>query len=543
MFLLLKANLSFLIEREHEFLRLLDFDSERESAIPPSLAGTCEWIFTAPTWKRWYNSIVQPTKVLWIQGRAGSGKSVLARHILGSLRDQVSRSREPSPPGRVKHAIGYFLDARSPKQSDTVSVVKSFLFQLLSADPALFRHIHGNNISFKDKAAPEHLIDILRSILQDVSSHETIIVVDAFDEAIESSKLGLLKLLNNLSGIHGVKLLCTSRSDAVPLHADYLIELDHNGSDDIRCFVSHQINQLKVSTTFKTEIIDRICSSAQGSFLWTRLVLERIQASPTIHDLRQAIKVPSGLFHLFAAALDRVSKDYKTHVHQALYFVMLAKTPLTIQCLIDLLAAAAVSSKTPAPGLADIEEVALLDQDRFQLELRPFVRFTHDRVMLSHPTLQDRLCQEDMIEKFVTHSRNQGRDFLYTSQTTLEVVQSVMAEASLKYVLAVLQSARRDAAKIATQTAATGWSYTSIYWIEHVRDAGNWLTICTWESFQALLAQESLMQSWIEVFTQRASPYHLIPNPDTLLPSLLCAFDIYKALHESFGISLRSLQT
>ena len=123
-----------LVNLEREFLQHLDFDSEQEAAIPPRFATTCDWIFLSSTYERWRKN--PQTKILWIVGTPGSGKSVLAKHVLRFLREQASRKE-----GGIRHAIGYFL--RSSKPFDLISAVKSLLFQLLCADPALFRHVHG----------------------------------------------------------------------------------------------------------------------------------------------------------------------------------------------------------------------------------------------------------------------------------------------------------------------------------------------------------------------------------------------------------------
>ena len=77
---------------------------------------------------------------------------------------------------------------------------------------------------------------------------------------------------------------------------------------------------------------------------------------------------------------------------------MYARKPLTIQCLMDLLAAAAMHSETPAPQLVGIEEGALLDQDRFIMELEPFTRLTQDHISLSHPFLYNKLRQENTVQ-------------------------------------------------------------------------------------------------------------------------------------------------
>lgn len=59
----------------------------RQHNIKPALNGTCEWVFLHPVYLEWRarKQVDTHRGMLWIKGKAGAGKSVLMKKILGSI--------------------------------------------------------------------------------------------------------------------------------------------------------------------------------------------------------------------------------------------------------------------------------------------------------------------------------------------------------------------------------------------------------------------------------------------------------------------------
>jgi Cdc6-like AAA superfamily ATPase len=110
-----------------ECLRWLKVDngSDRINRAAP---GTCEWIFGHPEVKSWSGS--DNDSVLWICGKAGSGKSTLMKYITQHLEDTTAQIPRPT--------IASFFFHISQGTSNTTSraLLQSFIFQILSQVPS-----------------------------------------------------------------------------------------------------------------------------------------------------------------------------------------------------------------------------------------------------------------------------------------------------------------------------------------------------------------------------------------------------------------------
>lgn len=160
-------------------------DSRRDRIAIPEV-GTTDWIWSNPSFVEWESA---PSGILWIQGKPGSGKSVLAK----SIQNHLSKSEDSSIVSiRARTIVGaWYYSTRHGLRAHRM-MLKSLLLQVLEQDRSLFRHVKdfvsgGEEWSRYHKSHGfrwETLQEILLSISTSEGDNRQIFcVVDGLDES------------------------------------------------------------------------------------------------------------------------------------------------------------------------------------------------------------------------------------------------------------------------------------------------------------------------------------------------------------------------
>lgn len=102
----------------------LEFDGMRDRlyTVSPACANTCSWFLETEEYIRWRDpaSRAEHNGVLWIKGKAGTGKSTLMRYI----HDQAYKK------SKDRTTISFFFNARSPDAllKSTEGMYRSLLY-------------------------------------------------------------------------------------------------------------------------------------------------------------------------------------------------------------------------------------------------------------------------------------------------------------------------------------------------------------------------------------------------------------------------------
>ena len=181
------------------------------------------WLWSNSQFQKWST---KSSGVLWIHGKPGSGKSVLARSIRQHMATNVSQTDVAGNgvAGKALIICDWFFSARDGLTSHHL-MLRAILLQILSRDATLFQHVvhiyRRTKVGRKadDEWSSLDLEESLTMIAKVLHDHMTILwVIDGLDESdneasgdAEPSRDHILSFLERLS--MSLKILVLSRFD------------------------------------------------------------------------------------------------------------------------------------------------------------------------------------------------------------------------------------------------------------------------------------------------------------------------------------------
>jgi predicted ATPase len=119
----------------------------RYERIVEAYPTTFEWVFRDPTadqlpWSSFSDWLETGDGVYWINGKAGSGKSTLMKHIFDSQRTRKclatwANTSETDDDRPLCFATFFFWNSGTPEQKSQVGLLRSLLYQVLRTCPKL----------------------------------------------------------------------------------------------------------------------------------------------------------------------------------------------------------------------------------------------------------------------------------------------------------------------------------------------------------------------------------------------------------------------
>ncbi|KAG5750216.1 hypothetical protein H9Q70_007129 [Fusarium xylarioides] len=302
------------------------------------LKGSYEWILKCDAYKTFSDD--PSSRVLWINGPPGKGKTMLLCGII----DELQKSLRP---------ISFFFCQANVKEEDLssdIAVMRGLIYVLLEHQPSLISIIRESYDKQKDRLfnsvnSNVFLGDILTTMLQDPSLHDAILFVDALDECMDK-RPKLTNLIVELSKSCNTKWIVSSRDWPEVRQelagATGLISLDlekeHESiSQAVNSYIRKRVDDLakakwEDSLELKEKVIDYMQSHADGTFLWVALVCERLANSAISKRLvmEELVKFPTSLTALYQAMMDRIIDSSEAdRLKQILALVCVVYRPLT----------------------------------------------------------------------------------------------------------------------------------------------------------------------------------------------------------------------
>ncbi len=289
------------------------------------------WLFDAV--ERWRQDAKPDSRLFWIQGAPGVGKSAFAAQLTHTRGDTVLAAQ--------------FCEWDKPDHRSAQRVVRSIAFQLATRLPDYRKLLLTlPELDLLDRKDAAELFDYLlanplRSAI-DGGRDRQLIVIDALDEACEGGRNPLVEMLarNARSLPAWIGILVTSRPEfdvQTPLQSLNPVPLDtasEANRADIRDYVRRGLAAPLRSRPDADLLVERILEKSEGVFLYVERVCDDVQRGDLSLDRLE--QFPQGLGGIFCQYFQRQFPDldrFRQSVRPALRAILAAREPLPVETL------------------------------------------------------------------------------------------------------------------------------------------------------------------------------------------------------------------
>ncbi|PZD29773.1 hypothetical protein A1F96_04897, partial [Pyrenophora tritici-repentis] len=388
-------------------LFLTDPHVDREGIISAKgsrVVGTCEWITHNASYRAWLNrdgdgnsSNNDNTRLLWISGGPGKGKTMLSVFLTEELERHTARADDAD-------LAFFFCSAQDEKRNTAIAVLRGLVRQIIAKRPQLVKHalpkFETPTMTQQTLSSVEALWLIFRKLIVDAELGTMFCVLDGLDEC-EQSTLGELlpRLVGLLAGgtpssSKGTFKLAIISRDVLSLQGYTRIRLDPDNNkkvvSDIKRFVSERVKELSkiegFNDDFRASVQASLLKRAEGTFLWVGFAVYELLQKRTCSQIWKALEdLPSGLPAIYSRMLLQIPAEERDVSCAILRWVTLAIRPLQLQEL-----AAATGVRPSYPG-ATIESAI-----REAITLcGPLLKVQEQEVSLVHQSARDYLLRKE----------------------------------------------------------------------------------------------------------------------------------------------------
>ncbi|KAJ6258641.1 hypothetical protein Dda_6689 [Drechslerella dactyloides] len=178
------------------------FEHDRQREIIKDYVHTGRWLVTKPAFLDWVDSTSYKT-LFWLYGIPGSGKTVLASHVIEHLK-ATNPATSKNPPGSTPSpTIAYFYcreDSNQPATYDTI--IRTLIWQLIHQNPDIMHYFDSERSGYTQ--VPLRRVEDLQELLRKVTTvlENIYIVVDGVDEIEPNQRGYLLETFLNIDQTH-----------------------------------------------------------------------------------------------------------------------------------------------------------------------------------------------------------------------------------------------------------------------------------------------------------------------------------------------------
>lgn len=245
---------------------------------------------------------------MWVHGRPGRGKSVLASFLTQHLRDERAL---------VQH---FFFRSGDETKRSISALLRSLAGQVAFAAPALRRsllELARSGYKLKESDWKTMWKKMFTGLLFQIEFLPPLYwVIDGLDES--GSPQHILDMLADISrSSNPIKCLVTSRWSP-HLSSAYdrmksrvsssVLCIDHDITD-IQLYTEEQLKYVSWNSSIKDEVMAKVLQQANDNFLWVYLILEEIRDCHTEDDVRTRLgELPEGMEDLYRHMEETISR-------------------------------------------------------------------------------------------------------------------------------------------------------------------------------------------------------------------------------------------
>ncbi|KAK6519192.1 hypothetical protein TWF281_003881 [Arthrobotrys megalospora] len=354
-----------------------------ETPKPTISEGTCTWF------DRTLSELKESEdQLLFVTGKAGCGKSMLANWVVDRLRLH-----------KQDILMSFSFDTTVNNGTSPVFFLKSLLLQLLNkslGDVALFKKladIHITASSHEDSTADLELERALWDVFAVAArnTRELNLVIDGLDhvaggrEKAQDIVLRIREIIN-LNGANSLNCVLLSTPFNPPLSGDLTeVKIDEENTEyDIKIHVTRVLEEFfgasDVSQKDRHTVIDLLSKQAGGSFPVANLLIQHTKGGKTIEEIVKTLGSitttgAAGLLDTLLASIDFANPD----TMRILSWMLVSEEPLSIQNMKEILEVKYTdNSPSRAPRLKwDIEKDIVQPCGSLVVVDRNLLQFSH----------------------------------------------------------------------------------------------------------------------------------------------------------------------
>ena len=307
-------------------------NERRFHEITTAADGTCKWFLTHESVMQWIN---KAEGYLWVYGNPGSGKSTLIKYAFGEVQNLFGSN--------ILSLAFFFHDRGYELQRTTTGLFRYLLHKLLSSHPGDFPELLR---SFSEKKTTEGKagknwnweLEQLRTFFElalprILAKQSVILFIDAIDECGKDSAIEFIDYFNALvqrlpSTLHQFRICGSCRYyPSLPDEGASVVKLEKENEQDIVTFVQSRC----LAGSLNSDICNLILNRAQGSFLWTRLILERVDELCDLREPLSKIKMEIDQSNILDDFYNRMISraKHKSKTLQMMRWLCFSRRPLT----------------------------------------------------------------------------------------------------------------------------------------------------------------------------------------------------------------------
>ncbi|RYP08950.1 hypothetical protein DL764_001561 [Monosporascus ibericus] len=316
-----------------------------DDLIQKGLDDTCDWILRRPSFLRWLSPDFPAgtAKLLWINGPAGFGKTILCARVIEHLSSTL-----------VMPVAHFFFSSDFESRGDPFVAIRSCISQVVSRDPGAFDLVREKWLAQQERVATRaSVVQLFRELVRAVPG--CTFVVDGLDECppMGENRMGagsesvgrLLETVKQAVAGTTTWIMIVSRDESEIRHAlmdnmseecaEYKISPEDVRADTAsysRSIVNRKLSNK--SEAMKSDISGIMADRCEGQFLWLRMQEEYLRKGMNKKQLQDTIaKTPTGLEHIYNRNWEKIAgleEDDKTRAISLLRWAAFALRPLTV---------------------------------------------------------------------------------------------------------------------------------------------------------------------------------------------------------------------
>jgi hypothetical protein len=318
------------IENLGVYLQPINSDARIGQLLGKGFCGR-QWLFEAV--ENWRLDATQDSRLFWIMGAPGVGKSAFAAQLTHTRGDTVIAAQfcewdksDHRDAGRVIRSIAFQLAARLPDYRKLLLTLPEIAKLDRKGAAELFEYLLSNPLHQAIKGGRERYL----------------IVIDALDEAGEAGHNPLVEILaGNAQRLpKWLGFVVTSRPEfdvRTPFQALNPLPLDTRSQcnhDDIRDYLGRELASQLKDRPDADSLMRQILAKSEGVFLYVERLCDDLRRG--LLSLDSPGQFPQGLGGIFDQYFKRQFPDlekFRTVVRPALRAILAAREPLPVEIL------------------------------------------------------------------------------------------------------------------------------------------------------------------------------------------------------------------